>query len=263
MTRHPADYAAPIHHDEAGDPADPLVALVHGSMDRAAGLLRLSRRLDHDLHVLRYDRRGYGRSVPHPGPFDMAAQVADLVALLAGRPAILIGHSYGGNVTLATAARHPELVRGVVIYESPLSWEPWWSSTSLGARAVQRAADPEAAAEDFMRRMVGDARWEALPERTRATRRAEGKAMVGELGDLRANRPWQPEEITVPLWIGYGSLAAPQHRRGMPYAAEQIEGAHLVELADCGHAAPNTHPDLFRHELVDPLLRELGVPLSG
>ena len=33
------------------------------------------------------------------------------------------------------------------------------------------------AAERFMRRMVGDARWEALPERTRATRRREGVAM--------------------------------------------------------------------------------------
>ena len=35
--------------------------------------------------------------------------------------------------------------------------------------------------------MIGDARWDALPERTRATRRAEGAAMVGELADLRAH----------------------------------------------------------------------------
>ena len=48
-----------IHSETAGDPANPLVVLIHGSMDRGAGLLRLSRRLDHDHHVLRYDRRGY------------------------------------------------------------------------------------------------------------------------------------------------------------------------------------------------------------
>lgn len=258
MTRHAPGHAAPIHFEVAGDPSHPLVVLVHGSMDRSAGLLRLSRRLDHDHFVLRYDRRGYGRSVPHPGPFDMTAQVADLVALLAGRPAVLIGHSYGGNVTLAVAARHPHLVRGLVIYETPLSWEPWWSTTSAGARAVELANDPGAAAEDFMRRMVGAERWEALPERTRATRRAEGLAMVSELADLRANRPWSPEEITAPVWFGYGSDAMAQHRRGMPYAAEQIPGAHLVELTGCAHMAPNTHPDLFRHEMVDPLLAELA-----
>ncbi|MDO8391947.1 MAG: alpha/beta hydrolase [Actinomycetota bacterium] len=258
MTRHPPGYAAPIHAEVAGDPAHPLVVLVHGSMDRSAGMLRLSRRLDHDLCVVRYDRRGYGRSVPHPGPFDMAAQVDDLVDLLSGRPAIIVGHSYGGNVALTTAARHPHLVRGVVIYESPLSWEPWWSSTSLGARAVEMAHDPEAAAEEFMRRMLGSARWEALPERTRATRRAEGLAMVSELADLRRNRPWRPEEITVPLWIGYGSDTTPQHVRGMPYAAELIPGSHLVMLPGCHHLAPNSHPDLFRHELIDPLLAELA-----
>jgi len=39
--------------------------------------------------VLRYDRRGYGRSTPHDGPFGMDEQVADLVALLDDRRAVL------------------------------------------------------------------------------------------------------------------------------------------------------------------------------
>ena len=97
--------SAAIWSEEAGDPNAPLVALVHGSMDRSAGLLKLSRRLDDDHRVLRYDRRGYGRSAPHPGPFGMDGQVDDLVALLDERPAVVFGHSYGGNVALAVAAR--------------------------------------------------------------------------------------------------------------------------------------------------------------
>ena len=103
-----------------------MIALVHGSMDRSAGLLKLSRRLDDDHRVLRYDRRGYGRSAPHPGPFGMDGQVDDLVALLDERPAVVFGHSYGGNVALAVAARRPDLVRAVGVYESPLSWLDWW-----------------------------------------------------------------------------------------------------------------------------------------
>ena len=79
-----------------------------------------------DYRVLRYDRRGYGRSFPHDGPFAMDAQVADLVGLLDGRRAVLIGHSYGGNIALATADHHPDLVAGVAVYETPMSWEPWW-----------------------------------------------------------------------------------------------------------------------------------------
>jgi pimeloyl-ACP methyl ester carboxylesterase len=249
---------APIDADEAGDPTAPLVVVVHGSMDRSAGMLRLSRRLDNRYRVARYDRRGYGRSAPHDGPFDMAAQVADLLAVMAGRQAMLIGHSYGGNVALATAARHPEAVVGVAIYESPLSWEPWWPGTTAGAAAVATQGDPADAAERFMRRLIGDARWEALPQRTRDQRRAEGAAMVGELTDLRLHRPWSPADVHVPVVIGYGSRGADHHRDGMRRAAESLPGSTLVELANCRHDAPLSHPDLFDMQIVATLARMVG-----
>ena len=41
--------------------------------------------------------------------------------------------------------------------------------------------DPADAAERFMRRLIGDARWERLPSATREARRSEGPALVGEL----------------------------------------------------------------------------------
>ena len=246
--------SGPIDSDEAGVPDAPLVVLIHGTMDRGAGMLKLSRRLDHSYRVLRYDRRGYGRSTPHSGPFGIEAQVADLIGLLEGRPAVLVGHSFGGNVALAAAERYPSLVKGVVVYETPLSWEPWWPGTTAGAAAVGWANDPAAAAEGFMRRLIGDDRWEALPERTRLTRRSEGAAMVGELAGIRASRPWTAASIRLPLAVGYGEKARPHHREGMTLLAQSIEGATLTVLPECGHAAPTTHPDVFCDLLVEPLL---------
>ncbi len=250
-------HAPHIHHDEAGPADAPLVVLVHGAMDRSAGMLKLSRRLDHDHRVLRYDRRGYGRSTPHPGPFSMPHQVDDLLELLGGRRAILIGHSYGGNVALAAAARRPDLVRGVVVYESPVSWEPWWPKVTPSSAAIESAHDTEAAAEAFMRRLIGAERWEALPERTRATRRAEGAALVNELADLRANRPWRAEEIAVPVWAGAGEHASAHQQRGMRQLGETLPDCHFVMLPGCHHMANATHPELFRRLLVDPLLQHL------
>ena len=251
---------APIWAEEAGDDEHPLVVLIHGAMDRSAGMLKLSRRLDHRFRVLRYDRRGYGRSAPHEGPFDMGSQVADLVQVLDGRRAVLVGHSYGGNVALATAAQHPELVAGVALYETPLSWEPWWPGTTAGASAIKAAGRPEEAAEAFMRRLVGDARWDALPERTRATRRAEGLPLVHELADLREHRPWLAADVRVPVVAGYGSRGAAHHRQGMCHLADAIEGATLVVRDNCGHGAPNSDPDIFCHQLVEPLLAQVGPP---
>ena len=82
----------------------------------------------------------------------------------------MVGHSYGGNVALATVERHPDLVAGVVTYETPLSWLPWWPGDSAGGDAVAWRDDPEEAAERFMRRMIGDERWERLPPSSRASR---------------------------------------------------------------------------------------------
>jgi pimeloyl-ACP methyl ester carboxylesterase len=226
-------------------------------------MLRLSRRLDQDYRVLRYDRRGYGRSNPHSGPFTMGGQVADLVHVLAGRRAVVVGHSYGGNVALAAAELHPDLVAGVVIYETPLSWEAWWPGTTAGASAIKAAGQPEEAAEAFMRRLIGAERWEALPERTRATRRAEGPALVDELADLREHRPWHADRIHVPVVVGYGSRGAAHHQEGMSLAAGAIAGAQLVVLEHCGHGAPNTHPEVFRAELIDPVLAAVGQPWWG
>lgn len=192
----------------------------------------------------------------------MADQLADLVDVLdaaAGdRRAVLVGHSYGGNVALACAARHPERVAGVVVYETPLSWEPWWPGSTAGAAAVAIADDPEGAAERFMRRMIGDRRWEGLPEGTRRTRRSEGVAMVAELADLRRHRPWEAAAIRVPVVAGYGDGGAPHHRDAMRHVAATIDDCEVVELAGCRHDAPLSDPAQFAERLVVPLLGRLG-----
>lgn len=252
-----------IWSDEAGPEDAPLIVIIHGSMDRSAGMLRLSRRLDADLRVVRYDRRGYGRSHPHPGPFGMDEQVADLVGLLRGRRAVLVGHSYGGNVALATAARHPGLVAGVVVYESPLSWMPWWPSTTARTLADAAEVGPGETAERFMRRLIGDRRWDELPERTRQVRRQEGESLIGELGDLRAHAPWTADQIRVPVAVGVGERGAPHHQDGMRRLVELLDDASLTVLQGAGHGAPQSHPNAVADELVRPLLARVGRPWVG
>ncbi len=247
-----------IWNEEAGPDDAPLVVVVHGSMDRSAGMLKLSRRLDDRYRVLRYDRRGYGRSVPCDGPFTMTAQVDDLIALLDERRAVLFGHSYGGNVTMAAAARRPDLVAAVAMYETPLSWEPWWPGSTAGAQAVATSGQPEEAAERFMRRMIGEERWESLPKGTRATRRREGIAMVGELSDLRLEQPWHAADITCPVVLGHGTLGAAHHTMGMKHVHGQFPDSTLIELSGCHHDAPLREAAQFHDELMVPLLRAAG-----
>lgn len=237
--------AAHVWSDVAGDASAPLVVVVHGSMDRSAGLLRLSRRLDHDHRVIRYDRRGYGRSADVGPPWTARANIDDLEALLvqeSGAPVVVFGHSFGGNVALGLAARRPELAQCVVVYETPLSWLDWWPGDSAGAAAMA-ADDPGDAAEAFMRRLVGDDAWERLPASKRAERRAEGRAMVAELADLRRAAPWIGDEIDVPVLALYGEHARAHHRAAVEGLGDMIAGCRSEMVPGAGHAGPHTHAD--------------------
>ena len=233
----------------AGDVDDltlPLVVLCHGSMDRSAGMLRLSRQLDATAVVIRYDRRGYAKSSEVGSPYVLDEQIADLALVLDRHvPArsidLAFGHSFGGNVVLGLAARRPELITRAVVYETPLSWFDWWPSSGAGGAAAQ-AATPEDAAEAFMRRLVGDERWERLPAGTRAGRRAEGVAMVGELNDLRRAAPWNAEDVCCPVLAVGGEHGRAHHQRGMQLLADMLPRATFARLDGAGHGAPNTHP---------------------
>ena len=235
---------------ESGPDSDFSVVLIHGSLDRSGGMALLARHLQGEHRVLRYDRRGYARSWPHAGPFTVDDQVEDLVGLVRARKVVLIGHSFGGNIALSAAARLGTQVIGVSTYETPLSWMDWWPGTTAGAMAV--ASSEADAAQNFMIRLIGRKRWEALPERTREERRREGAALVGELTALRSKAPWNVEEITCPVLCGYGSLGMKHHADGARWLAQNLTYSQLVELRDAAHSAPMTHPLDFVQELILP-----------
>ncbi|MFM9083665.1 MAG: alpha/beta fold hydrolase [Actinomycetota bacterium] len=232
-----------------------MVVLIHGSLDRMAGMALLAREIAPVAHVLRFDRRGYGDSWMHPGPYTATANARDVEMLLAGRRALLIGHSFGGNVALAAAEMLGDQILGVSTYETPLSWLPIWPAGTAGGRAV--TAGPETAAEEFMVALIGRDKWDRLPGRTREARRREGRALVGELGDLRVSAPWDAGRIACRVLAGHGTEAREHHVRGAQWIVDNVPGAELVVLEGAGHGAPTSHPAQFSAALVMPHLAAL------
>jgi pimeloyl-ACP methyl ester carboxylesterase len=232
----------------AGPGRGRLLVLVHGAMDRATSFTRLMARLP-DWEIVAYDRRGYGRS-HHLGParsFD--EQIDDLRSVLDGRPAVAFGHSFGGDVVLATAARHPGALAAAVVWEPPLPWMPWWPEEPA-APGPGAHLDPEERAERFMRRMVGNRVWERLPAATRAQRRAEGDTLAAEHSSLAAGPAFDPERVRIPVIVGRGGRSQIHHRRSARELAATLPEGELVEIPDAGHGVHLTHPaevaDLIR-----------------
>lgn len=91
--------------------------LVHGLASNAAMWRGVAERLQSLGHaVVAVDQRGHGRSDKPEEGYEIATFVSDLAELLGQidvRQPVVAGQSFGGNVVLELAARHPDLVAGV------------------------------------------------------------------------------------------------------------------------------------------------------
>ena len=120
-----------IHNGEIGlevtvDGSDdaPPVVLLHGIISSSRTWDWLVPDLARSRRVIRLDFRGHGASDRAPGHYQTTDYVSDAVAVceqVAGTPTPVIGHSLGGATAAALAQQRPDLVRGVLLEDAPLS----------------------------------------------------------------------------------------------------------------------------------------------
>ena len=199
-----------VSASELVDPVGVVIAL-HGGLDRAASFARVARRLS-TYSFYAPDRRGYGGS-RELGPGTVSEHVDDVFRLLEEIsptvPVVLFGHSFGGLIALASAARGV-VVDQVIAYEPPL---PWFTTIEGTVRSV--SDDPAREAELFFRRMIGDAIWERLAPDARHERLNDGPALQADLRELQQPIGFDVTSITVPITMSYG------------------DGPHQAYYADC------------------------------
>ena len=144
--------------------ARPPFLLVHGLASNARLWDGVATRLAGRGHsVASVDLRGHGRSSKPDGPYDVPTVADDVAALIAGlgldRP-IVAGQSWGGNVVLELAARHPASVRSVACVDGGWlepsrafpSWEACLEALAPPRLAGRRLAEVEA----YIRSAHGD-----------------------------------------------------------------------------------------------------------
>lgn len=109
------------------DAAECVVLAAHGVTASLMTWQTVARGLDGRVCLLAPDLRGRGRSATLPGPYGIAAHVADLIAVLdhVGTPsAVLMGHSMGAYVAARLAAEHPERAAGLLLLDAGLPLPP-------------------------------------------------------------------------------------------------------------------------------------------
>src|SRR4051794_17808904 len=123
-TSHTLDWDGPVHYlDFGGDPDGPTVVLVHGLGGSHLNWDLLAPLLAPHARVLALDLPGFGRSEPFGRRATVQANVAVLrrfLAEIAGGPAVLVGNSMGGMISVFAAASAPRVVSGVVLLDPAL-----------------------------------------------------------------------------------------------------------------------------------------------
>ncbi len=100
--------------------------LVHGNMSRWQAFLPIISDLSSDTHVFALDLRGHGKSSHATGTYMLQNHLHDVTSFIKeqiGSPVILFGMSLGGMIGLMAAAHYPELIRSIIIADSPLTLE--------------------------------------------------------------------------------------------------------------------------------------------
>ena len=112
-----------INYAEGPPNGRPFV-LLHGGAGSWEYGSALVRALEPQWHVYAPDLRGHGKSGHVRGRYRLQDYVADTTSFLGHivqEPAIVYGHSLGGEVAIMVAAEQPGLVRALIVGDAPLS----------------------------------------------------------------------------------------------------------------------------------------------
>jgi 3-oxoadipate enol-lactonase len=114
-----ADYIsignAKLYYEECGVGAPVNVVLLHDGLLHATTWDPVWQPLCAKYHVLRYDRRGYGRSDAATGPYVPEDDLLQLMLKAKMARAVVVGSSSGGGLALDFALAHPEKTEGLFL----------------------------------------------------------------------------------------------------------------------------------------------------
>lgn len=212
--------------------------------------------------VLRYDQRGHGKTPATAGAYgmdDLADDAAELIRAQCTGPVHFVGLSMGGMTAQALAARHPGLVRSIVVANSAASYDEaaraMWQARidtvlangvpPIADGALQRWFTPEFRADLANGGAARVARLRAVLEATPAEPYAAACAAVAGIALDEGNA-----RIACPTLVIAGSRDEATPPAMSQAIADRIPGARLASL-DAAHLSAVEQPEAFARLLTE------------
>lgn len=194
--------------------------------------------------VIRYDRRGYGRSDAISEPYAPYLDLKAIIDYFGLRRVSIIGSCTGGAVAIDFVLAYPDCVEQLVLVAPwlngsippvPMIWERFNDVRRVKREGIERAAA----------RLLRSRYWRHTVPRERSARARFKEMYLGNAAHYQSRgameRPlWSQSrkrlsEIGCPVLIVVGEWDSAFNRKICRYVHEQILHSSLIHMEGCGH----------------------------
>jgi pimeloyl-ACP methyl ester carboxylesterase len=260
-----------VHVEQAGS-GEPVV-LLHGFGASTYSWRKVMPALAERYRVVAIDLNGFGytqrprsrASYTREGQAKLVMETMDALGIARAH---IVGHSYGGGITLYLASRHPERFLSMVLVDSSA---PTYANDRRSRAAALRPLDvlyvravalrPGAIRKALLRSFWDDSK--VTPELVRAYAgrvavEGVGYAFYGLTAPAPPGPPVELEKIEIPtlvVWGAHDELISPESGRR---AAARLPHSAFVLIDDCGHLPMEEQPEALLQAILPFLERRRG-----
>ncbi|HZZ30795.1 MAG TPA: alpha/beta hydrolase [Phenylobacterium sp.] len=225
------------------------IVLIHDGVINSASFDDMWPILCKDFRVVRYDRRGYGRSPAAKAPYSPQEDVAAVMRAAKFDHASLVGFSFGGGLAVSYAIEHPEQVDRLIIGGAAINGFPMskhFNDRNLRIALPMLIGNFNGVIENARRDpwLMGPGH-EPARDKAVALIKASPQDLKHQVNDKMkgwaSDIPHLPD-IKVPTLILEGEWDIPDVHAIAGVAAVLIAGSKRLVVKDAGHLMQIEHP---------------------
>lgn len=253
-----------LYYETCGPKANdaPAVVLIHDGVVNSASFDDMWPLLCRDFRVVRYDRRGYGKSPAAKTPYSPQEDLATVIRAAGFDHASLVGFSFGGGLAVGYAIDHPEQVDRLVISGAALNGlQPtkYFTSRMTHIMLPMIFGNLDGMIANAMRETwIMAPGHEAARTKAAALIRANPQDLRHQLRDplkgWPSDLPRMPG-LKVPTLVLIGDHDIADNQAAAGAAQVLIPGARRIVIEDAGHLMQFEHPKEIA-ELVSDFVRK-------
>ena len=245
---------ARLYYEIAGEGA-PLV-LVHAGIADGRMWDEQFQVFAQHYRVLRYDRRGFGKTAMVAGAYSHHRDLYELLKSLQIERATLVGCSQGAKIVVNFTLEHPEMTEALVLVAPALSGFAYTGDMPRQAEQIDLAEEAgDIAQVNELELQI----WVDGPYRTPDQVDAQVRERVREMNlialqtpdGLGNEQPLEPAaagrlaELHTPTLVVVGDLDTPKTLAAAGYLVTHIAGARKVEMTGVAHLPNMERPEEF------------------